>query len=132
MYKNGFTLSELIIVIAIIGILSAFAITSYTYYKEKAKSKELINLARGCLQEAITKCMENTNFDEFEKLASCNHTQNTTYLTNIQININGGCKQNISISVTGTPKGSSILYNATCIYNYNKDEITCTSTLPSS
>ncbi len=129
MSKRGFTLIELMVAIAILAILSALAITSYTYYKNKAKTKKLINLARACLQEAITKCMEDSSFNQFSMLDSCNRTQDTTYITNIQFNINGGCNQNLSVSVTGSPKGvTSILFNATCIYNYSRDEITCSFT----
>jgi prepilin-type N-terminal cleavage/methylation domain-containing protein len=36
-YENGFTLMELMIVIAIIGILSAIAIPNFISYREKSK-----------------------------------------------------------------------------------------------
>lgn len=126
MPKSGFSLIELMVAIAILAILAGMAIVPYNYYQRKAKAKELIIFSRACLNEAISQCIENSNFNDFESLSSCNpQIQETTYLENIQITPSGSCNNEINVTASGKIKGTDITFSVTCFYNHSNDEVFC-------
>ena len=51
--KNGFTLIELMIVVAIMGILASLAISSYQTYTIRAQVSEALNMAAGAKTPVI-------------------------------------------------------------------------------
>ncbi|SMY17242.1 pilin [Photobacterium aquimaris] len=60
--QQGFTLIELMIVVAIIGVLSAFAIPAYKNYIVKSDIASGVATARGLLTNADLYIQENSNF----------------------------------------------------------------------
>lgn len=60
-YKNGFTLIELMIVVAIIGILAAVAIPAYSDYTAKAQVTEGILMLNGVKTKIASEMSQDPN-----------------------------------------------------------------------
>ena len=70
--QKGFTLIELMIVVAIIAVLAAIALPAYSNYVNKAKFSEVITATTG-VRSAIEVCYQTGG-----TLASCDTTDDTT------------------------------------------------------
>jgi type IV pilus assembly protein PilA len=67
--QKGFTLIELMIVVAIIGILAAIALPAYQDYTNRAKASEIV-LAASSARTCVTEIVQSNGFNNLGTCAS--------------------------------------------------------------
>jgi type IV pilus assembly protein PilA len=78
--QAGFTLIELMIVVAIIGILAAVALPAYQDYTVRAKITEVNLQVAGCKTAVSEFLQANNAFPADANAAGCNSTVSTKYM----------------------------------------------------
>ena len=97
--QQGFTLIELMVVIAIIGVLGALALPAYPDYAVRAKVSEMMLAATQC-KTAVTEAVSTASqADVSAVLPQACETQSSKYVASMAVNANG------VITVSGNPSG---------------------------
>ena len=87
--QQGLTLIELMIVIAIIGILGALALPAYQDYSIRAKASEMLLAAGGC-KTAVNEAMSSASqADVSATLPKVCESQTSQYVSSISADANG-------------------------------------------
>jgi type IV pilus assembly protein PilA len=87
-YQKGFTLIELMIVVAIIGILAAIAIPAYSDYTKRAKVTELVTAGSACKASVSEYFQAQGAFPADIDEAGCSNTA-TDKITSIALGADG-------------------------------------------
>jgi len=117
--QKGFTLIELMIVVAIIGILAAVALPAYQDYTVRAKMSEVI-LAMSACRTSITEVYQTGGTAPGVNSWGCEQNVSSKYVESLTTDVNGMVTakiRNVSTDVNGKFVTLTPLANATTAAN---------------
>ena len=86
---KGLTLIELMIVIAVIGILGALALPAYQDYTIRAKVSEMLLAANGCKTAVTEAISSSSSADVSAALPTACESQSSKYVSAVTVDANG-------------------------------------------
>jgi type IV pilus assembly protein PilA len=109
--QQGFTLIELMIVVAIIGILAAVAIPAYSDYTKKAQASEAFSLLDGLKTSLGEYYHENATFVGYDIPATANVVGK--YVTGIVASGQAAASVTLTATLGGANAGSTVILTST-------------------
>jgi type IV pilus assembly protein PilA len=106
--QQGFTLIELMIVVAIIGILAAVALPAYQDYTIRAKMSEVILAASAC-RTSITEMYQTGGTPPGANGWGCESSAGTRYTKQVETDTNGVIKVTIGTGIESTNVDNKIV-----------------------
>lgn len=120
--QQGFTLIELMIVVAIIGILAAIALPAYQDYTVRAKVQEGVSIISPLRTESGIRCSEGESLAS-ASLANWNLTDsatlsaNSSYITSVGMAGNSASQVDITLTYSAAipqVSGDTLIYRGDC------------------
>jgi type IV pilus assembly protein PilA len=121
--QKGFTLIELMIVVAIIGILAAIAIPAYSDYTKRAKVTELVTAGSACKASVSEYFQAQGTFPGDLNAAGCSSVS-TAKMSGLTLGANGVIT--VGSSITGV-SGNYVLTPTEAVANSGVLQWSCTA-----
>ena len=127
--QQGFTLIELMIVVAIIGILAAVALPAYQDYTIRAKIQDGVSLSDPARLAVGQACSEGTLFTAVTDNLSAGLAATITgnYVTSVVLSATAATQGIITVTVrniNSQVNGSTIIWTSTCDASGNRWAVT--------